>query len=161
MSSTQAHSLVWCIDSHSMVVGCMSTVEGSHDWAVLLFQCTSLLECFACSSRVIPSESWNVFGGQEKWLEWLNTECIHPFVLINCIWLYLFMSLLCPTYTHRHGRAWPTAVLTGHFATLNTLALPSTCYIKLMGMHESWATLAIIQGPVADVCLLEKCHSHP
>lgn len=128
---------------------------------MFLFQCISLLECFACSNRVIHSERWNVFRGQEKWLGWLNRECIHHCVLITCIWLYLFMSLLCPPYTHRHGRAWPTAVLTGLFATLDTLALPSTCYIKRMGMHESWATLAIIQGTVADVCLLEKCHSHP
>lgn len=28
-------------------------------------------------------------------------------------------------------------------------------------MYESQTTLAIIQGTVADVCLLDKCHSHP
>lgn len=147
---------------YGMAVGGVSTVEGRCDWAAFLFQGISLLEFFACSNRVmIPGEGWNVFRGQEKWLGWLNTECIRHCVLTTCIWLYLFMSLLCPLYMHRHGSAWPTTVLAGLFATLDTSALPSSCYVKPMGMHESWATLAIIQGAVADVCLLEKCHSHP
>lgn len=149
----QARSSVWCIGC----VKAQSTVEGRCDWAVLIFQCMSPLACFACSNRVI----WNVFRGQEKWLGLLNMECIHHCVLIICIFRYFFTSLLCSTYTHRHGRAWPTAGLTGLVVTLDTWALPSTCYIKPMAMHESWATLAIIQGAVADVCLLEKCHSHP
>lgn len=72
---------------YGMIVGGVSMVEGRCKWAVFLFQCVSLLECFACSNRVIPSERQNVFRGQEKWLGWLNMECIHHCVLITCIWL--------------------------------------------------------------------------
>lgn len=64
-----------------------------------------------------------------------------------------------PPCAPRHGRAWPTAVLSGLFDTFGTWALPSTFYINPTTMLESWATLAIIQATMADVCLLEKCHS--
>lgn len=143
-----------------LVVGGRSPGEGRRDWAVLVFQWISL-GCFAFSNEVTPSKRWNVFRGQEKQLGWLNMEYIHHCVLITCVWLYLFISLLCPPCAGHRGKAWATTVLTALLATLDTSVLPSTCYIKPMGMHESWATLAIIPGAVADACLLEKCHSHP
>lgn len=150
----QALSPVWCID-------CVTVCQWVA-WALKRESATEL--CFFssayqflhawCSNRAIPSERWNMFRGQEEWSGWLNMECTHRGVLVTCIWL-------CHIFTPTHGRAWPTAMLSGLFGTFDTWALPSTCYINPTAMLESWATSAINQGTVADVCLLEKCHSHP
>lgn len=159
VSSTQVLPSVWCIDH--VMAGC----GWQEFWRGKMWigcACFSLdITWVLCFKQWGACTQQKVLRGQGKYLEWLNTEYIQHCVLITSVWLYLFFSLLCPPLPRTQGRAWSTTVLTALFATLDTPVLPSTCYIKPMGMHESWATLAIIPGDVADACLLEKCHSHP